>query len=180
MFLYWRFFEVKEVKQMKNFYRWSLWRKWDLHVHTIKSVFNNNFAKKGIEDEDNDKYVYELFSRAISNQISGIGLTDYFSIDGYKIVKEYLANEEKMVNLFKEEIENDKDYLRKIYNISIFPNIELRLEEMMVYKNRQNQEKIEVRVIFDNDIDIDIESFEENFFSRLTIPTTIGVEEISM
>ncbi len=60
-----------------------------------------------------------------------------------------------MVNLFKEEIENDKDYLRKIYNISIFPNIELRLEEMMAYKNRQNQEKIEVHVIFDNDIDIE-------------------------
>lgn len=162
---------------MKNFYRGSLWRKWDLHVHTIKSVFNNNFDKKGNEDEDNDKYVYELFSRAISNQISGIGLTDYFSIDGYKIVKEYLANEEKMVNLFKEKIEKDKDYLRKIYNISIFPNIELRLEEMMVYKNRQNQEKIEVHVVFDNDIDV--ESIEENFFSRLTIPTTIGIEGIS-
>ena len=39
---------------MKNFYRGSLWRKWDLHVHTIKSVFNNNFDKKGNEDEDND------------------------------------------------------------------------------------------------------------------------------
>ena len=59
------------------------------------------------------------------------------------------------VKLLQEEIENDKDYLRKIYNISIFPNIELRLEEMMAYKNRQNQEKIEVHVIFDNDIDIE-------------------------
>lgn len=162
---------------MKNFYRGSLWRKWDLHVHTIKSVFNNNFDKKGNEDEDNDKYVYELFSRAISNQISGIGLTDYFSIDGYKIVKEYLANEEKMVNLFKEEIEKDSNYLRRIYNISIFPNVELRLEEMVVYKNKQNQEKIEAHVIFDNEIDV--ESIEENFFSRLTIPTNINVEGIS-
>lgn len=162
---------------MKKFYRGSLWRKWDLHVHTIKSVFNNNFAKTGNEDEDNDKYVYELFNRAIGNQISAIGLTDYFSIDGYKIVKEYLANEEKMINLFKKEIEKDSDFLKKIYNISIFPNIELRLEEMMVYKNRQNQEKIEVHVIFDNDIDT--ESIEENFFSRLTIPTTFGVEGIS-
>lgn len=85
---------------MKNFYRGSLWRKWDLHVHTIKSVFNNNFDKKGNEYEDNDKYIYELFSRDISNQISGIGLTDYFSIDGYKIVKEYSNELINLNNLF--------------------------------------------------------------------------------
>lgn len=162
---------------MKNFYRGSLWRKWDLHVHTVKSVFNNNFEKTGNEKIDNDKYVYELFKRAIDNEIFGIGLTDYFSIDGYKIVKRYLEDRETMTKLFKEEIETDKDYLDKIYNISIFPNIELRLEELVVYKNRQSQDKIEAHVIFDNSIDV--ESIEENFFSRLTISTNIDAERTS-
>lgn len=159
---------------MKNFYRGSLWRKWDLHVHTIKSVFNNNFDKNGSEEDFNDKYVYELFSRAINNQISAIGLTDYFSTDGYKMVKKYLNDESKIKEIFKDEIEKDKDYLRKIYNIAIFPNIELRLEEMVVYNNRGNQEKIEAHVIFDNSIEV--ENIQDNFFSRLTIPISVDIQ----
>lgn len=159
---------------MKNFCRGSLWRKWDLHVHTIKSVFNNNFDNCNTEEQTNDKYVYELFSRAISNQISGIGITDYFSIEGYKVVKTYLKDEAKLKNVFKNEIKKDNKYLQKIYDISIFPNIELRLEELVVYQNKNKQDKIEVHVIFDNNIDV--QNIEENFFSRLTIPTSINVE----
>ncbi len=158
---------------MEKFERGSLWRKWDLHVHSIKSVFNNQFEKSGIVSNDEEKYIYELFTRAIKNNIYAIGITDYFSIEGYSMVIKYLKEEKKLKNIFKKEIESDPDFLNKIHNIAIFPNIELRLEEMVIYKsNKQN--KIEVHVIFNNKIEI--ESIENDFFSLLTIPTNITID----
>jgi len=58
----------------------SEWRKWDLHVHTPASVLNNQFEGAS-EDEKWEKYLYKLDSL---EGISVLGLTDYFSIDGYK------------------------------------------------------------------------------------------------
>lgn len=158
---------------MEKFYRGSLWRKWDLHVHSIKSVFNNQFEKTGIETDDEEKYVYELFTRAIKNDVHAIGITDYFSIEGYSMINKYINDDEKLKKIFKSEIELDDDYLNKIHNIVIFPNIELRLEEMVVYKNN-SQDKIEIHVIFDNEVEID--SIENDFFSLLTIPTEITID----
>lgn len=158
---------------MEKFDRGSLWRKWDLHVHSIKSVFNNQFEKTGIETDDEEKYVYELFSRAIKNDVHAIGITDYFSIEGYSMINKYINDDEKLKKIFKSEIELDDDYLNKIHNVVIFPNIELRLEEMVVYKNN-SQDKIEIHVIFDNEVEID--SIENDFFSLLTIPTEITID----
>ena len=54
----------------------SSWRRWDLHVHTPESALNNQFHGW-------DSYLATLnnFDRG---QISVVGITDYFSIDGYK------------------------------------------------------------------------------------------------
>ena len=57
--------------------RGSEWRKWDLHVHTPESGMANEFSNW-------DSYVKALFSKAIENNIAAIGITDYFTIDGYK------------------------------------------------------------------------------------------------
>lgn len=63
----------------------SEWRKWDLHVHTPESGMANEFGS------DWDKYVQSLFKKSIENNIAVIGLTDYFTIDGYKkLVRDYL------------------------------------------------------------------------------------------
>ncbi|APT74885.1 hypothetical protein SU69_05645 [Thermosipho melanesiensis] len=70
-----------------NFERGSEWRKWDLHVHTPFSYLNNQFGN------DFDQYVKGLFKRAIQKEIAAIGITDYFSIEGYKKLKEYLDDE---------------------------------------------------------------------------------------
>ena len=61
----------------------SEWRKWDLHVHTPASALNNQFEGTN-EDEKLDKYLAKLASLM---DISVLGLTDYFSIEGYKKVK---------------------------------------------------------------------------------------------
>lgn len=159
---------------MENFDKGSLWRKWDLHVHSIKSALNNQFEKSGNEINDEEKYVYELFTRAIKNDVHAIGITDYFSIEGYSMINKYINDDDKLKRIFKSEIELDNDYLNKVHNIAIFPNIELRLEEMVVYKNGNRQDKIEIHVIFDNEVEI--ESIENDFISLLTIPTEITID----
>ena len=43
------------------------------------------------EFSDWDSYVKALFNKALENKIAAIGITDYFTIDGYKKLKgEYL------------------------------------------------------------------------------------------
>ncbi|MDZ7721053.1 MAG: hypothetical protein U5K72_19690 [Balneolaceae bacterium] len=56
--------------------RGSVWQKWDLHVHTPIS-YEQKFGN------DWDEYVKQLKSKAIEHGINVMGVTDYFSIDGY-------------------------------------------------------------------------------------------------
>lgn len=58
------------------------WRKWDLQVHTPASHLNNKFG------EDWDVYVQALFRATIAKDLAFIALTDYFTIDGYKKVRQ--------------------------------------------------------------------------------------------
>ncbi|NQU85931.1 MAG: hypothetical protein HQ541_09240 [Mariniphaga sp.] len=128
--------------------RGSIWRKWDLHVHTPYSVLNNGFG------DDFDNYVQKLFKSAISNKIAAIGITDYFTIEGYKkIVNEYLNVEEKLKKLFSDE------EIAKIRRILILPNIEFRLHDLV------NGRRINFHVIMSNEIEI--QDIEEHFLHEL-------------
>ncbi|MBC8468217.1 MAG: hypothetical protein H8D56_01995, partial [Planctomycetes bacterium] len=99
--------------------RGSIWRKWDLQVHTPYSYLCNQFGT------DFDVYFQKLFSFAISKEIAAIGITDYFTIEGYKKIRSYLSDEEKLRQLFHtEEIE-------KIKKILILPNIEFRINKLV-------------------------------------------------
>ena len=76
-------------------YKGSEWNKWDLHIHTPESGMANQFGN------DWDKYVLSLFKSVIANNIAVIGITDYFTIDGYKkLLTDYLSNDQKMKSLF--------------------------------------------------------------------------------
>jgi len=126
----------------------SEWRKWDLQVHTPFSHLNNQFG------DDFDNYVKKLFKKAIEKEIAVIGITDYFCIEGYKKIKtEYLTNEEKLKELFSDE------EIEKIKNITLFPNIEFRLDTL-VGSNRVN-----FHVIFSDSVQI--KDIEENFLHEL-------------
>lgn len=61
----------------------SEWRRWDLHIHTPESVLENGFGK------DWDAYIDGLEKATIAHGIAAIGITDYFTIEGYKKVLEY-------------------------------------------------------------------------------------------
>ncbi|MBA7486227.1 hypothetical protein ES707_21783 [subsurface metagenome] len=79
--------------------RGSEWRKWDLHVHTPESILYNQFTNW-------DEYITKLES---ITDIAVLGITDYFSIEGYKKVIEYIKQ-------------------GKVSNFDlILPNIEIRM-----------------------------------------------------
>jgi hypothetical protein len=127
-----------------NDQRGSNWRKWDLQVHTPLSILNNQFG------DDFDEYVKQLFSRALASDISIIGITDYFHIEGYKLIKETYLSTAKLTTLGFSTTEIDR-----IKKILILPNIEFRLNKLV------GTDRINFHVIFSNNVSI--KDIEENF-----------------
>ncbi len=115
----------------------SEWRKWDLHVHTPSSVLNNQFEGT-TDDEKWDKYLAKLASLG---NISVLGLTDYFSIEGYKKVKAY----------------KDSGHLSNIDYL--LPNVELRILPVT-----SEDTPINLHIIFSPEI---VDELDSKFFSSL-------------
>lgn len=95
--------------------RGSEWRKWDLHVHSPYTQLN----KYSCSDE-------EFISRVKEQNISVIGLTNYFKFEE----EEYLLKEKAT----KE-------------GITVFLNLELRLS----YQNKED-DCCDIHILFDNDL----------------------------
>jgi outer membrane receptor for ferric coprogen and ferric-rhodotorulic acid len=106
--------------------RGSEWRKWDLQVHTPASHLNNQFG------DDWDAYVQALFRAATAKDLAVIALTDYFTIDGYKKVRQdYLEKATKLAALFTPQ------EIARIREIRVLANVEFRLNKF-VGPNRIN------------------------------------------
>jgi len=135
---------------MSNQYpKGSEWRKWDPHVHTPASVLHNGFGT------DWDTYVKSLFKILITKGIAGVGITDYFTIDGYKKIKqEYFSNDAKLQTLFT------ADEIEKIKNILIFPNVEFRSEVFVGSTNSVN-----FHALFSEEVAV--KDIEENFLHEI-------------
>lgn len=122
----------------------SLWRKWDLHVHSPLSILNNQFPKK---DGQPDWEAY--ISRIEQTDLSVIGVTDYFTIDGYKKLLEF----KKQGRLQSVDL--------------IVPNIELRLNVL------GNNKRINFHVIFSDKLlpeDIEEDFLHELYFTMAGNP----------
>jgi len=130
--------------------RGSIWRKWDLHVHTPAS-FHHQFR---LSEEEKKKYQLNIWEKYISelekvSDVSVIGITDYFSIEGYKKVLEYRGR-------------------GKLQNFDlILPNIEFRLDKFVADRRRLNY-----HVIFSDEIGAD--RIESEFLEELHIKTHTG------
>jgi len=143
--------------------RGSIWRRWDLHIHSPAS-FRHQF--KFFSEEEKEKYQNDIREKYISelekiSNISVIGITDYFSIEGYKKVLEYKR---------KGRLQN--------FDL-ILPNIEFRLDKFVADK------RLNYHVIFSDQIDAD--TIEKEFLEELHIKapnaeprklTTKNIEEI--
>ena len=100
---------------MTNYPKGSEWRRWDLHVHTKGTMKNDQF-----KSETFDKFCLTLFQKALEKEIAAIGITDYFNINNYIKVKEFVSNIDSCTNFTDEE-------KKKIKIILILPNVELRM-----------------------------------------------------
>ena len=145
--------------------RGSVWNKWDFHVHTPYSILNNNYGftpdynDQHREESKFDDFVRKLFTNAVENEIVAIGITDYFSIDGYKRIKQqYLSNSAKMNMLFP-----NKEIREKVQAIYVFPNIEFRLRTFVGKDNHA----VNFHVLFSDAVGIT--EIEENFLRLLNI-----------
>ncbi|HOW59074.1 MAG TPA: hypothetical protein PLO78_05045 [Candidatus Omnitrophota bacterium] len=105
--------------------RGSVWRKWDLHVHSPAS-FCNGFSNW-------DSYFKKLDEVTKQKEIKVIGVTDYFSIDGY----------EKLIT----------DYKGKLGSVElILPNIEFRLDNIVCKRGNKEPKRLNFHVIFSDEV----------------------------
>ncbi|MBM3701447.1 MAG: hypothetical protein FJW63_00405 [Actinobacteria bacterium] len=129
--------------------RGSEWRKWDLHIHSPLSGLNNQYPKNSDGSPDWNCFIEEL--KKIKD-VSVIGITDYFFIDGYKKVLEF-KNQGKLKN----------------FDL-ILPNVELRLDTFVV---KEKSKDINFHVIFSNELRID--DIEKEFIGALDIQVSGSV-----
>lgn len=117
---------------MSNFKRGSEWNKWDLHVHTPKSIIQHY---GGDTDDAWEKFITDL--EALPEEFKVLGINDYIFLDGYKKVKEY----------------KEQGRLPKI-NL-ILPVIELRVNKFASLGD-EAWKKVNLHIIFSNELSPDI------------------------
>jgi hypothetical protein len=124
----------------------SVWRKWDLHVHSPLSILNNQFPHIPDGLPDWEAYI----ARLERTDLSVLGITDYFTIEGYKKVREFkTAGRLPKVDL-------------------ILPNIEFRLKTIISSrKDEKHMEEIRINlhVLFSDEVPV--QDIEEHFLHDL-------------
>jgi hypothetical protein len=115
----------------------AVWRRWDLHVHTPDS-FENSFGGW-------TKYLAAL---GTIQEVSVLGITDYFVIDGYRKIRELRAQGEL-----------------KNFDL-IVPNVELRLDTFVPKRSDGSKlRRLNYHVIFSDDLEPDV--IEQQFLQAL-------------
>ncbi|WP_420556389.1 TrlF family AAA-like ATPase [Roseovarius sp.] len=122
----------------------SLWRRWDLHIHTPETKLANNYKVAAGS-------VWDTYLDALeASDVHVFGLTDYFSCDNYFVA----------VKKYRDRFPDGK----KVF----FPNIELRLSAAIGKEGNSP----DMHIIFDNDLDVcpqeKITTFLQNLATHLT------------
>ena len=109
---------------MNNGQSGSVWRRWDLHLHTPGTKLSNNFRC------DKGGNVWKKYSQIIEEStVQVFGITDYFSCDSYyKFLSEHETHFPNSTKVF-------------------FLNVELRLSDAI----SPNSSNPHLHIIFDND-----------------------------
>jgi ABC-type lipoprotein export system ATPase subunit len=97
--------------------RGSVWRKWDLHIHTPAS-FHWKGGKRFREMTDTEKAAVldEIVQRVRQTDVAAFGIMDYWTFDGYWALRDHLASKAETL---------DK---------TVFPGMELRIEAPVEFK----------------------------------------------
>ena len=114
------------------------WRRWDLHIHSPDSVLANEFEGS----DRNEKWNKYLDYLETITDISVLGITDYYSISGYKRLREEKNN-------------------GRLKNIDlILPNVECRFNI-----RTESNGTVNLHFVFNPDI---VNELETRFFSNLS------------
>jgi len=113
--------------------RGSEWRKWDLHIHTPETKKNDQF--EGSTPEAKWLKYIETINNS-TEEISVVGITDYFCIENYFKFKQYISS----------------GSITKKFDF-VLPNIEIR-----VLPVTGSATPINIHCIFNPEIDSDIET----------------------
>ena len=147
--------------------RGSEWRRWDLHLHTKGTNKNDQFHASA----DFDAYCVTMLKKAVDKKIAAIGITDYFSIDNYKKVVDFIANIDD-----REDFDADqKEFIKKIL---ILPNVELRMLPVTSTGKLVNIHCIfnpEIVGSLDNDFFGSIEFYDGSRSHKMNKPGLIGL-----
>lgn len=123
-----------------NYTEGSLWRKWDLHVHTPLSHVNN-YSGSDLDDKW-EKFISDL--EKLPNEFKVIGINDYLFIDGYEKVLYY----------------KQKGRLKNID--TIFPVIEFRIKKFGGHKEFK---RVNFHVIFSDKLNSSL--IKQQFLNQL-------------
>ena len=135
-----------------RFPRGSEWRKWDLQVHTPFSALNNGFGGELAP------YAKELFEAAIAKRVAAIGVTDYFSIEGYKRLFTLRSDGAAFDTLLGPE------QAKVARDILLLPNIEFRTSVIVTRTGRPDS-RVNFHVLFSDELLP--ETIEEHFLREL-------------
>ena len=125
----------------------SVWRKWDLHVHTPDSFYHNY---PGNPEQAWEAFLTDL--EGLPNEFKVIGINDYVLVDGY----------EKVLKAKREQ--------GRLQNIDlILPVVELRLDKfggtVQAGKTGSSWSRINLHVIFDQ---VEAQFIREQFISAIS------------
>ncbi len=129
----------------------SIWRKWDLHVHSP--------ASSGFKGDWN-QFIIQLGNA----DCDVIGINDYFSVTGYKEVLKRLNDPDEA----SKGNQAYRDALEKLRIKILLPVVECRMNNIVISKHSQKSgTRINFHIIFDNslspdDIENAIKSFKVN------------------
>ncbi len=106
----------------------SEWRKWDLHVHTPFSIYQQ-FGEDN--DETWKKYIADLEN--LPDEFAVIGINDYLFIDGY------------------EKLKHEQHNNNRLSKIKLLPVVEFRIDKFAGIQFK-NLKRINLHVIFSDDV----------------------------
>lgn len=115
----------------------SEWHRWDLHIHTPETLVNDNFTDEN-GHKGNKDLVWENYITKLNDYGAEVlGITDYFSAQ----------------NFFKLKRNRRKWGLNS--DIVIFPNIEMRANDLVSKKRKDNGKAtsyVNIHFIFSPDV----------------------------
>lgn len=128
---------------MKGYPRGSEWRRWDLHIHSPLSILHNNFPHL-----DNGEPDWDVYTRRLEQSgVAVVGVTDYFTIDGYKVLK---SRQER----------------GQLGDTLLLPNIEFRLDKLIQPRRGDHPaRRLDFHVIFSDDVEP--QDIEDHFLHDL-------------